>query len=96
MKALKIESNQGYFLTEDNNYQLLDKIDKSALLILVNQALEDNFEIDEYSEEILKNQAHQVIYKSISDKLKDINGKRKVFRDESERLYQDEYEKYKA
>lgn len=96
MKALKIENNQGYFLTVDDSYQPLDKIDKSALLILVNNALEDNFEIDEYSEETLKNQAHQVIYKSISDKLKDINGKRKVFRDESERLYQDEYEKYKA
>lgn len=96
MKALKIEDHQGYFLTDNGEYQLVDKIDKSVLLNLVNSALEDDFEIDEYDEEVLKNQAHQVIYKSISSKLIDLHQNRKVFRDESECLYQDEYEKYKA
>jgi len=46
--------------------------------------------------ESLKNQAHQIIYKSISDKLNDLHQKRNQFRDESERLYLGEYEKYKA
>jgi len=95
MKALKIENNQGYFLTEKNDYETVEKIDKAVLLKLVNLALLDNFEIDVYDENELKNQAHQVIYKSISEKLNDLHLKRNQFRDESERLYLEEYEKYK-
>ncbi len=95
MKALKIENNQGYFLTEENGYETVDKIDKAILLRLVNLSLEDDYEIDEYDEVELKNQAHQIIYKSISEKLNDLHQKRNQFRDESERLYLDEYEKYK-
>lgn len=96
MKALKIENSQGYFLIEEDGYETVDKIDKAILLRLVNLALEDDFEIDEYNEEELRNQAHQIIYKSISEKLNDLHQKRNQFRDESERLYLDEYEKYKA
>lgn len=96
MKVLKIENNQGHFLTEENGYETVDKIDKVILLRLVNLALEDDFEIDEYDEDELKNQAHQIIYKNISVKLNDLHQKRNQFRDESERLYLDEYEKYKA
>ncbi len=96
MKALKIENNQGFFLTEIETYETIDKIDKSVLLSLVNSALQDNFEIDDYNEETLKNQAHQIIYKSISEKLNDLHNRRNQFRDESERLFLDEYEKYKS
>lgn len=96
MKALKIENYQGHFLTEDDDYETVDKIDKAILLRLVNLALEDGFEIDDYDGGELRNQAHQIIYKSISEKLNDLHQKRNQFRDESERLYLDEYEKYKA
>ena len=96
MKVLKIENHQGHFLTEEGGYETVDKIDKSILLRLVNLALEDDFEIDEYDEEELKNQSHQIIYKSVSEKLDELHQKRKQFRDESERLFLDEYEKYKA
>lgn len=96
MKTLKIENHQGYFVTEEGEYEAVDKIDKSVLLRLVNMALEDDFEIDEFNEETLKHQAHQIIYKSISEKLNDLHQKRRQFRDESERLYLDEHEKYKA
>lgn len=96
MKVLKIENNQGHFLTEENKYETVDKIDKGILLRLVNSALEDDFEIDVYNEKSLKNQAHQIIYKSISEKLNDLHDKRNQFRDESDRLFLDEYEKYKA
>jgi len=95
MKVLKIENNHGYFLTEKDDYETVEKIDKIILLRLVNLALENDFEIDIYDENELRNQAHQVIYKSISEKLEDLHQKRKQFRDESERLYLDEYEKYK-
>jgi hypothetical protein len=63
MKALKIEGSKGHFLTENGTYETIDKIDKCILLKLVNSALEDDFEIDEYNEESLRNQAHQIIYK---------------------------------
>lgn len=96
MKALKIKDHHGYFLTEEDGYEAIDKIDKVILLRLVNLALEDDFEIDEYDEERLNNKAHQIIYKSISEKLNDLHQKRSQFRDESERLYLDEFEKYKA
>jgi len=96
MKALKIEDHQGHFLTEEEGYETVDKIDKAVLLRLVNLSLEDDFEIDEYDEGDLKNQAHQIIYKSISEKLNDLHQKRNQFHDESECLYLDEYEKYKA
>ncbi|UYP32408.1 hypothetical protein OEG79_10095 [Pseudomonas sp. Z8(2022)] len=96
MKILKIENSQGYFATADGGYESIDKIDKTVLLRLVNSALEDGFEIDEYNDVELKNQAHQIIYKSISEKLLDLHQKRSQFRDESDRLYLDAYEKYKA
>lgn len=95
MKALKIEDHQGYFLSEEGEYETIDKVDKGALLTLVNMALEDDFQFDEYDEEILKNQAHQIIYKSITEKLVDLHERRNQFRDESDRLYLDAYEKYK-
>jgi len=59
-------------------------------------ALNEDFEIDEYDVTQLRNQAHQIIYKSISEKLNDLNQKRQQFSDESENLYLKEYEKYKA
>lgn len=96
IKVLKIENSKGYFLTEEGTYETVDRIDKVILLRLVNSALEDDFEIDEYNEEVLRNQAHQIIYKSISEKLYDLHNKRDQFRDESERLFLDEYEKYKV
>lgn len=96
MKILKIEKNQGYYRGSEGNYETIDKIDKSVLLALVNIALTDDFEIDEYNEEDLKNQAHQIIYKSISSKLMDLHQRRNQFRDESDRLFLEEYEKYKA
>ncbi len=95
MKALKIENHQGYFVTTEGAYETDEKIDKAVLLALVNLSLKDDFEIDEYNEAELKNQAHQIIYKSIGGKLLELHRKRNQFRDESERLYLDAYEKYK-
>lgn len=94
MKTLKIENSQGLFLKEDGNYDSLDKLDKTILLQLVNNALKDEYEIDEYDESKLKNQAHQIIYKSISEKLNELHLRRQQFRDATENLYREEYDKY--
>ncbi|CAI2304297.1 conserved hypothetical protein [Vibrio parahaemolyticus] len=94
MQALKIDNNQGYFLKDDDTYEVIDKLDKTALLHLVNLSLEDDFSIEDYDEAKIRNQAHAIIYKSVSEKLLDLFEKRQQFKDESEGLYREEYEKY--
>ncbi len=96
MKVLKIENSQGFYSTTGAGYISIDKINKEDLLKLLDLALEDDFDVDKYSEDDIKNQAHQIIYKSISEKLLDLNRRKDEFRDESERLFLQEYEKYKT
>jgi hypothetical protein len=55
---------------------------------------EDAIEFDEYDENAVKNQALQVIYKSLAQKLQGLRNRRKEFVDESERLFLAEYERY--
>ena len=94
MKLLKIENSQGYYFSEDEEYVSLDKITKDGLLRLVDLALEDGATYDTYDEDKLKNQAHQIIYKSIYGKLSALSEEREEFIDESKRLFLKEYEKY--
>jgi hypothetical protein len=51
--------------------------------------------MDSYDDQAIKNQAHQVIYKSIFQKLTDLRKRRQEFIDESARLFLDEYERYR-
>ncbi len=95
MKVLKIEENQGFYTTTGDTYNSIDKINKDDLLKLVELTLEGDVEIDEYNEDGVKNQAHQIIYKNICEKLLDLQKRRDAFKDESERLFLQEYEKYK-
>lgn len=96
MKILKIEYNQGFYFAEGEDYNSIDKINKNDLLKLVDLTLNDDVEFDEYSEDTLKNHAHQIIYKSIYEKLFDLYKEKDEFKDESERLFLQEYEKYKG
>jgi hypothetical protein len=96
MKLLRIHENAAQFLKANGSYEAIDKIDKDDLLRLVDRTLDaDDFEIDTYDEQVVKNQAHQVIYKSIAQKLVDLRKRREGFIDESARLYLAEYEKYR-
>jgi hypothetical protein len=52
-------------------------------------------EFDDYDEKAIKNQAHQIIYKSIVQKLRTLRDRRKEFIDESARLFLEDYEKYR-
>lgn len=95
MKLLKIEHNQGYFLDDQGGYAPVDKITKEDILRLVNMTLDDEVEFDEYKDEDIKNHAHQIVYKNIYEKLRSLMERRQQFKDESERLYLREYEKYR-
>lgn len=95
MKLLKIESNQGFFLGDDGTYIPVDKLTKEHLLRMVNLTLSEEVEFDEYDVEKIPNQAHQIIYKSVYDKFSELSGRKSEFVDQSERLFLQDYEKYK-
>ncbi len=94
MKLLKADSDLGFFLTNDGNYRAIDEITKEDLLRLVRIVLKDDTEFDEYDENVIKNQAHQIVYKSIYRNLLNLKDRRQEFIDESERLYLEDYKRY--
>lgn len=97
MKLLKISENLGQFLDANGDYSPIDKIGKDDLLRLVDRTLDDDeVEFDAYDDQAIKNQAHQVIYKSVFQKLSDLRKRRQEFIDESARLFLDEYERYRT
>ena len=95
MKLLKIEGNHGHYLGEQGEFAPIDKITKEDLLRLVDMTLSEEVQFDEYDDEAIKNQAHQILYKSISVKIAGLKERKQEFTDESERLYLEEYEKYR-
>ena len=96
MKILKIEENKGFFSIDGSQWTEIDEIDKDNLMSLVNLVLESSPEMDEYNETNIGNQAHQIIYKSIHEKLTVLRENKDKFKDESDRLYLGEIEKYQA
>lgn len=95
MKLLKIDDQLGSFLDDQGGFTSIDKITKEDLLRLVNLTLGGDVEFDEYKDEYIKNHAHQIVYKSIFEKLRGLQQRRQDFIDESERLYLKEYERYR-
>ena len=96
MKLLRIKDNAGYHYDNQGEFAKVDKVTKEDILRLVSLTLDTDQEVefDEYDVDKLKNHAHQIIYKSIFDKLQELKKRRKEFIDESARLYLSEYEKY--
>lgn len=96
MKLLRIADNAGQFLGANGDFIAIDRITKEDLLRLVGKVIdEENAELDEFDGESIKNHAHQVVYKSVSQKLADLRRRRTEFIDESARLFLDDYEKYR-
>lgn len=97
MKLLKIDESCGYFRDLNGGYVQVDKISKDDLLRLVTWTLEEaEVENDPYDEKAIQHQAHQVIYKSILQKLESLRSRRQSFIDESARLFLDDYERYRT
>lgn len=96
MKLLKIDGSQGLFFSRKGEYMPIDQLSRNELLSLVDRTLEeDDIEFDEYDDDAIKNQAHQIIYRSVEAKLRDLRGRRTEFVDASARLFLDAYQKYK-
>jgi len=95
MKILKIENGVGYFLaTENNDWKLIDKIDKNGILFLLNKFLDEEVEMDSMEDVQLSNQAHSIIYSNLFNKLTLLSENKTRFKDESERTYLEEIKKY--
>ena len=97
MKYLKIEDNKAFFIkdkAQPEDWTEIDKIEKEDLLKLLDYATEEDFEMDNYDEAILGHKAHQIIYKSLHEKLNNFLGNKERFKDQTESIYKEELEKY--
>ena len=95
MKILKIENGKGYYISKEIQWNEIDQIDRDGLMYLVNLVIGQNVEMDTLDDKELQNQAQQIIYKSIFDKLKGLSENRSKFKDESDRLYLEAIETYR-
>ncbi|GAB4448520.1 MAG: hypothetical protein Fur0028_03580 [Bacteroidales bacterium] len=96
MKYLKIENNKGSYRldTSKDIWTDIDQINKDHLLELIKLASENEFEMDEYNDELLKNPAHNIIYKNIYNKFSDFLKNKTRFQDSAESTYKQAIEKY--
>lgn len=97
MKYLKINDNKAFFIKDNaqpDNWTEIEKIEKDDLMKLLDFATEDDFEMDAYDEATLGNKAHQIIYKSIYEKLNIFLTNKDRFKDQTENIYKAELEKY--
>jgi len=94
MNYLKIENGQGYFLNKKSETVPLDMISKEDIYWLLEQVFEDSFSMDEYSETLIKNEAHKVIYRNLYNKLSELVVNKNNILDEINSLYTDAIEKY--
>lgn len=94
MKYLKIENSKGFFCLDGANWQEIDKINKDDLMVLLDKAIETDFEMDEFKLENIANKAHQIIYKNLYQKFIELLDNKTRFKDESEQFYKAAFEKY--
>ena len=98
MKYLTIENNKGFYRIDSTKEEWteLDQINKDQLLNLLKFASSEEFDMDEYKDELLQNPAHNIIYKNIYEKFKDFLSNKTRFQDSVEAMYKTAIEKYKV
>lgn len=95
MKCLKIEEDRGWYTLDDKEWKEIDKINRDDLMKLLDLAISnDSFEMDEFNEEKLANQAHSIIYNNIYIKFRELLNNKTRFKDESESMYREAIDKY--
>jgi len=52
--------------------------------------------MDDYIRDQIKNPAHEIIYRNLHTKLHELTNKKERFHDESQQLYKDALQKYRA
>lgn len=96
MTYLKIDNNKGYYRTEGTSEEWveLDQISKDELLKLLKKATTEEFEMNEYKDELLQNPAHNIIYKNIYRKFKELLSNKTRFQDSVNLMYKSAIDKY--
>ena len=96
MNYTKIENSNVYFrLSNSDNWKLISDITGDDLIKLIEKCIdEDDFELEEFDNTLIKNEAHKIIYKSIYQKIKEIHLERDNIIDENTQRYNDIIEKY--
>lgn len=95
MKILKIEEGCGHFWVQSSEeWRKIDEIDKEGLLSLLDLFLEGDVQMDVPDEGNLHNEVHRIVYTHIYQKLSSLSESKSSFKDDSERLYFDEINKY--
>lgn len=96
MKYLKIENNKGFFLRETTMVEI-DRIKKEDIYKLISIAIsvdESEFDMDEFSEEILQHGVHKIIYKSIYDKFTELIRDKESIQDSINQQFSTAMQKY--
>lgn len=96
MNYTKIDNSCVYFrLNEGVDWKLISDIQGDDLISLLEKALnEEEFELAEYDNELIKNEAHNIIYKSIYEKISEIRIDRENILDEHLQRYSEVIDKY--
>ena len=63
-------------------------------MILLDKAIETDFEMNEFIVDNIQNKAHQIIYRNLYEKFSELLDNKTRFKDESEQLYKSAMEKY--
>lgn len=96
MKHLRIDAGKGQYSIDGEKWIDIDRIVKSDLLKLIDLALGAVFEMDPYVRESIPNPAHDIIYRNLFSKLNELVTNKDRFRDESQQLYRESLQKYRA
>ena len=94
MKILKVNGGKAYYSFDGSTDNEIDKISKDDLLKLLDIFLGQNCEMDEYEEISIANKAHQIIYKSLYNKFRDLEDKKQIFTEECDRVYKEAIDFY--
>lgn len=96
MTYLKINNNKGYFRIDETKEEWteLDQIRKDDLLKLIDKATTQEFQMDEYKDELLQNPAHNIIYRNIYGKFNELLNNKTRFQDSVNAMYKTAIDKY--
>lgn len=95
MKYLVIDNNKGYYIKKDKK-QEIDHISKEDIYelisILIN--IDEDFEMDEFSEEKLQHGVHSIIYRNLYNKFADLKKEKESIHDSVNQQFMAAFQKY--
>lgn len=97
MKYLVINNNKGYYIKRGKK-QEIDHISKEDIYelisILINIDENEDFEMDEFSEEKLQHGVHSIIYRNLYNKFLDLKKERESIHDLVNQQFMTAFQKY--